>query len=97
MQKPAVTVMIKAARHAGNTILRQIGRIEGLNVVEKARHDFASEVDAQAEKDIVRELKRAFPQHAFLGEEGGQQGRGRYTFVIDPLDGTSNYLHGIPH
>jgi myo-inositol-1(or 4)-monophosphatase len=89
--------MIKAARQAGNTILRQIGRIEGLNVVEKARHDFASEVDAQAEKDIIRELKRAFPQHAFLGEEGGQQGRSRHTFVIDPLDGTSNYLHGIPH
>jgi myo-inositol-1(or 4)-monophosphatase len=89
--------MIKAARQAGNTILRQIGRIEGLNVVEKARHDFASEVDAQAEKDIIRELKRAFPQHAFLGEEGGRQGRGRHTFVIDPLDGTSNYLHGIPH
>lgn len=97
MQKPAVTVMIKAARQAGNTILRQIGRIEGLNVVEKTRHDFASEVDAQAEKDIIRELKRAFPRHAFLGEEGGLQGKGRYTFVIDPLDGTSNYLHGIPH
>ncbi|GIX34341.1 MAG: inositol monophosphatase [Lysobacteraceae bacterium] len=97
MQKPAVTVMIKAARQAGNTILRQIGRIESLHVVEKARHDFASEVDAQAEKDIVRELKRAFPRHAFLGEEGGLQGSGDHGFVIDPLDGTSNYLHGIPH
>lgn len=97
MQMPAVTVMIKAARLAGNTILRQIGRIESLAVVEKARHDFASEVDAQAEKDIIRELKRAFPKYAFLGEEGGAMGQARYTFVIDPLDGTSNYLHGIPH
>lgn len=97
MQKPAVTVMIKAARQAGNTILRQFGRVEGLNIVEKARHDFASEVDAQAEKEIIRELKRAFPDHAFLGEEGGQLGKSRYTFVIDPLDGTSNFLRGLPH
>lgn len=97
MQMPAVTVMIKAARLAGNTILRNIGRVEGLAVIEKARHDFASEVDAQAEKDIIRELKRAFPKYAFLGEEGGAMGQARYTFVIDPLDGTSNYLHGIPH
>ncbi|MCB1555367.1 MAG: inositol monophosphatase [Xanthomonadales bacterium] len=97
MQKPAVTVMIKAARQAGNTILRQFGRAEGLNIVEKGRHDFASEVDAQAEKDIIRELKRAFPDHAFLGEEGGQLGKARFTFVIDPLDGTSNFLRGLPH
>lgn len=97
MQKPAVTVMIKAARQAGNLIIRQIGRVEGLNVVEKAKHDFASEVDAQAEREIIRELKRAFPGHAFLGEEGGKQGSGRFTWVIDPLDGTSNYLHGIGH
>lgn len=97
MQKPAVTVMIKAARVAGNTIVRQIGRIESLNVVEKARHDFASEVDAQAEKDIIRELRRAFPDHAFVGEESGAFGQARFTFVIDPLDGTSNYLRGFPH
>ncbi|MBD8527398.1 inositol monophosphatase family protein [Pseudomarimonas arenosa] len=97
MQKPAVTVMIKAARQAGNLIVRQIGRVEGLNVVEKAKHDFASEVDAQAEREIIRELKRAFPDHAFLGEESGKQGNSRFTWVIDPLDGTSNFLHGIGH
>src|SRR5688572_16958619 len=97
MQKPAVTVMVKAARAAGNIILRHVGRLEGLNVVEKSRQDYASEVDSLAEAEIIRELKRAFPDHAFLGEESGQVGKSRNTFVIDPLDGTSNFLRGFPH
>lgn len=97
MQKPAVTVMVKAARQAGNLMLRQINRLESLNVVEKARLDYASDVDAACEQEIIRELRRAFPRHAFLGEEGGQQGHSRFVWVIDPIDGTSNYLRGIPH
>lgn len=98
MQKPAVNVMVKAARQAGNLILRQVSRLESLSVVEKARQDYASEVDAQAEAEIIRELKRAFPDHGFLAEESGASGRAsRYTWVIDPLDGTSNYLRGFPH
>lgn len=97
MLKPAVNIMIKAARAAGNIILRHVSRLEGLHVVEKGRQDYASEVDALAEKEIIRELRRAFPSHAFLGEEGGAMGQARHTFVIDPLDGTSNYLRGIPH
>lgn len=97
MQKPAVTVMVKAARAAGNVLLRHMNRLDALNVVEKDRMDYASEVDGLAEAEIVRELKRAMPDCAILGEETGASGRGRQTFVIDPLDGTSNYLHGIPH
>ena len=97
MQKPAVTVMVKAARAAGNIILRHVGRLESLTVVEKSRQDYASEVDSLAEAEIIRELKRAFPDHAFLGEESGQVGKSRNTFVIDPLDGTSNFLRGLPH
>ncbi len=97
MQKPAVNVMVKAARQAGNLILRQVSRLESLNVVEKARQDYASEVDSQAEAEIIRELKRAFPTHAFLAEESGAKGKSRFTWVIDPLDGTSNYLRGFPH
>ena len=97
MQKPAVTVMVKAARAAGNIILRHVGRLDSLTVVEKSRQDYASEVDSLAEAEIIRELKRAFPDHAFLGEESGQVGKSRNTFVIDPLDGTSNFLHGFPH
>jgi myo-inositol-1(or 4)-monophosphatase len=97
MQKPAVTVMVKAARAGGNILLRHMHRLDALNVVEKERMDYASEVDGLAEAEIVKELKRAMPDCAILGEESGATGRGRQTFVIDPLDGTSNYLHGFPH
>jgi myo-inositol-1(or 4)-monophosphatase len=97
MQKPAINIVVKAARRAGDLILRHVGRIESLSVFEKSKQDYASEVDAQAEAEIIRELKRAFPDHAFLAEESGQTGKSRYTWVIDPLDGTSNFLHGIPH
>lgn len=97
MLKPAVNIMVKAARAAGNVILRHVSHLDGLNIVEKGRQDYASEVDALAEKEILRELRRAFPDHAFLCEESGALGQARYTFVIDPLDGTSNFLHGIAH
>lgn len=99
MQKPAVTVMVKAARQAGALMLRYIHRLDTLNVVEKARQDFASEVDTQAEAEIVKELRRAHPDYAILAEEGGGT-RGKspsHVWVIDPIDGTSNYLRGNPH
>jgi len=97
MQNPVVNVMVKAARAAGGVLLRNMSRLESLKVVEKAHQDYASEVDSLAEREIIRELKRAYPDYAILGEESGQTGKGRYTFIVDPLDGTSNYLRGIPH
>jgi myo-inositol-1(or 4)-monophosphatase len=97
MQKPVVNVMVKAARQAGSVILRHLSKLDSLNVVEKSRQDYASEVDAAAEKEILKELRRAYPEAAFLAEESGAMGKGRQTFVIDPLDGTSNYLRGLPH
>ena len=97
MQKPAVNVMVKAARQAGSVILRYIHRLDSLTVVEKSRQDFVSEVDAQAEKEIIKELKRAHPDYAILGEETGSKGKSRNVWVIDPIDGTSNYLRGHPH
>jgi myo-inositol-1(or 4)-monophosphatase len=97
MQKPTVNVMVKAARQAGSLILRYIHRLDGLKIVEKERQDFVSEVDEQAEAEIIRELKRAHPDYAVLAEESGAKGRSRFTWVIDPIDGTSNYLRGFPH
>lgn len=97
MQKPVVNVMVKAARQAGSVLLRHMGKLDSLSVFEKDRQDYASEVDNLAEAEIIRELKRAFPDAAFLAEESGAMGKGRQTFVIDPLDGTSNYLRGFPH
>ncbi|HPG95502.1 MAG TPA: inositol monophosphatase family protein, partial [Dokdonella sp.] len=76
MPRPAVNVAVRAARAAGQIILRYMNRLEGLAVVEKQRMDFASEVDRAAEAEIIRELKRAFPAHAILAEESGAQGKG---------------------
>ncbi len=97
MQKPVVNVMVKAARQAGNVILRHMSKLESLNVFEKGRQDYASEVDALAETEIIKELRRAYPDAAILAEESGAMGKGRQTFIIDPLDGTSNFLRGLPH
>jgi myo-inositol-1(or 4)-monophosphatase len=97
MARPHVTIAARAARSAGNVILRYMNRIDGLNVVEKQQWDFVSEVDKLAEAEIIKELRRAYPDHAILAEESGQTGKGPLTWVIDPLDGTHNYLRGIPH
>jgi myo-inositol-1(or 4)-monophosphatase len=99
MARPAVTTAIRAARAAGSVILRYMNRLSSVAVIEKHHLDFASEVDRQAEREIVRELRRAYPDHAMLGEETGASGKAgaRFTWAIDPLDGTHNYLRGIPH
>ena len=97
MPRPAVNVAVRAARAAGQIILRHMNRLEGLAVVEKQQLDFASEVDRMAEAEIIRELKRAYPRHAMLAEESGATGTSKSTWVIDPLDGTHNYLRGFPH
>ncbi len=97
MPRPAVNVAVRAARAAGNIILRYMNRLDNIQVVEKHHLDFASEVDRMAEEAIVRELKRAYPRHAILAEESGAAGNNPLTWVIDPLDGTHNYLRGIPH
>jgi myo-inositol-1(or 4)-monophosphatase len=97
MSRPAVNVAVRAARAAGQIILRHMNRLEGLAVVEKQHLDFASEVDRLAEAEIIRELKRAYPAHAVLAEESGATGKSKSTWVIDPLDGTHNYLRGFPH
>jgi myo-inositol-1(or 4)-monophosphatase len=97
MARPAVNVAVRAARAAGAIILRYINRVDSLKVEEKSSMDFASEVDRLAEAEITRELRRAYPDHAILAEEGGATGKSNKVWVIDPLDGTHNYLRGFPH
>ena len=95
---PTLNIAIRAARSAGRILMRYYERTDQLTVETKSRNDFVSEVDRAAEATIVQELRSKFPDHAILGEEGGQQG-GRSTefeWIIDPLDGTTNYLHGFP-
>jgi myo-inositol-1(or 4)-monophosphatase len=97
MTHPVLNVAIEAAHAAGNIMRRQMQHVDAIPVERKARHDYVSEVDKACEAEIVREISRYYPDHAFLCEEGGKTGDSEYVWVIDPLDGTSNYLHGIPH
>lgn len=70
--------------------------IDRLNITEKSQNDFVTEVDNAAEKEIIRTIRAAFPEHAILAEESGLQGVSDFQWIIDPLDGTTNYLHGFP-
>lgn len=97
--EPMINVALKAARKAGEIIERAFERLDLVEIEEKGQNDFVSDVDRQAEKEILYHLKKAYPDHRFLGEEGGAQGpeNAEYEWIIDPLDGTTNFLHGIPH
>ena len=95
---PMLTIAVRAARAAGDIIVRAMDRVDLLTISPKGRNDFVTEVDRQAEREIVHTLQKAYPGHAFLGEEGGRQGPAKsdFVWVIDPLDGTTNFLHGFP-
>ena len=93
---PMLNIAVSAARRAGNIILRYIDRLDGLNVKEKGKNDFVSEVDHAAEAEIIQTIHRAHPDHAIIAEESGAAGHSRFQWIIDPLDGTTNYLHGFP-
>ncbi len=93
-----LTIAVRAARTAGDIIVRSMDRVNLLTITPKGRNDFVSEVDRQAEREIIHTLQKAYPTHAFLGEESGRQGPAKtdFVWVIDPLDGTTNFLHGFP-
>jgi myo-inositol-1(or 4)-monophosphatase len=96
---PAMQVLTTAVRKAGRRLLRDFGEVEQLQVSVKGPSDFVSAADLRAEETLRAELLRARPDFAFLMEESGAQGEAewRWRWVIDPLDGTTNFLHGIPH
>ncbi|EHL97950.1 inositol monophosphatase family protein [Acetobacteraceae bacterium AT-5844] len=96
---PALNVVVGAVQKAGKRLLRDFGEVEQLQVSVKGPGDFVSQADLRAEETLRTELSRARPNFAFLGEEGGQTGADdwEWRWVIDPLDGTTNFLHGIPH
>ena len=94
---PTVNIAVRAARAAGDIILRYHNQVDLLTIENKSENDFVSEVDKTAESAIIKEIKKAFPQHSILGEESGTMiGDSDYQWIIDPLDGTTNYLHGFP-
>lgn len=92
-------VAISAAQKAGEFILEASSDIRSLDIEQKSLHDYVSQVDRGAEERIVKTIKDHFPDHGIVGEEFGQQGQqiSDYSWVIDPLDGTTNFLREIPH
>ena len=97
---PALNIIIKAARRASQIINRSANELEHLKVTTKRQSDFVTEVDKAAEAAIIEVLSEAYPEYGILAEESGQTaGRGAgsdYRWIIDPLDGTTNYIHGFP-
>jgi myo-inositol-1(or 4)-monophosphatase len=96
---PTLTIAVKAARRAGNIINRAARDLDRLTVTAKGPKDFVSEVDRAAEAAIVETLLGAYPDHAILAEEGtakGENAAAENVWIIDPLDGTTNFLHGFP-
>src|SRR5690554_4464026 len=101
--QPMANIALRAVRQAGQILLRAMDRLDALQIEEKGRNDFVSNVDREAEKAIIDALHKAYPEHGIVGEEhgeaytGSRSGSGtEFTWIIDPLDGTTNYLHGIP-
>ena len=97
---PMLNIALRAARRAGQVILHAMDRVDTLDVREKGRNDLVSEVDRQAEDVIVDTIRRTYPEHGIVGEEGGARAVAagdQCTWLVDPLDGTTNFLHGIPH
>lgn len=96
---PSITVMARAAYKAAKGLVRDFGEVEQLQVSQKGPSDFVSSADITAERTLRQELQRARPNYGMLLEEGGavEGSDPRHRWIVDPLDGTLNYLHGLPH
>jgi len=93
---PTLNIAVRAARNAGNIIIRALDKVDRLHITTKAENDFVTEVDKAAEQEIIRTLRKAFPSHGILAEESGLKSGDDFQWIIDPLDGTTNFLHGFP-
>jgi len=94
--QPLLNLAVKAARRAGDIIVRAMPRLDSIEIHSKGRNDYVTDVDRAAEADIIETIRRLYPDHAFLAEESGQSGSGDVVWIIDPLDGTTNFMHGFP-
>ena len=94
---PLLNIAVRAARSAGDLIVRYLDRLDTLAVHDKGRDDLVSSVDREAEARIVGVIRHVYPAHAILAEESGHHPGSEFEWVVDPLDGTRNYLHGLPH
>ena len=97
--QPMVNIALRAARLAGEMIVKSADNLDLVKVDEKGRHDFVTEVDRRSEETIIYHINKAYPDHRFVGEESGTSGNpdAEVEWIIDPLDGTTNFVRGIPH
>ncbi len=97
--QPMVNIALRAARLAGEMIVKSADSLDVVKVDEKGRHDFVTEVDKRSEETLIYHIQKAFPDHRFLCEESGVSGNleSDVEWIIDPLDGTTNFVRGIPH
>ena len=95
---PFLNIAIQAARESSRHILHFFDRLDEVKVTEKAKNDLVTQVDKHSEELIISHIRKAYPNHNILGEESGREDRqGEYTWIIDPLDGTANFVNGLPH
>jgi myo-inositol-1(or 4)-monophosphatase len=94
--QPMLNIAVRAARRAGEIIVRGLNRLHRLEVQRKGQNDFVTEIDVQAERDIIATIRKHHPDHAVLAEESGNIGDSEFVWIIDPLDGTTNFMHGFP-
>jgi len=97
--EPMINIALRAARKAGENIVRASDDLDRFEVKAKGVNNFVTEVDINAEQEIIYHLQKAYPDHAILAEESGLTGSedAEYRWIIDPLDGTTNFIRGIPH
>src|SRR5580700_10641990 len=94
--QPLLNIAMRAARRAGDLIVKSLSRLDSLKIDTKGRNDFVTDIDRKAEAEIIATIRRSHPDHAILAEESGRSGDSEYVWIIDPLDGTTNFLHGFP-
>ncbi|MES2213165.1 MAG: inositol monophosphatase family protein [Pseudomonadota bacterium] len=94
---PLVNIGVKAARKAGALMINSLNREAPLEVFSKGPHDYVTQVDRDVEACIIDVIHKAYPHHAILGEESGHSGDNDICWIIDPIDGTTNAIHGFPH
>jgi myo-inositol-1(or 4)-monophosphatase len=95
---PILNIALKAARQAGDIMLQALDRLDTIHATSKGRHDFVTDIDKRSEAKIIDLIKKAYPDHSIVGEESGShKGNAEFVWIIDPLDGTHNYMRGFPH
>ncbi|MDH3441749.1 MAG: inositol monophosphatase, partial [Gammaproteobacteria bacterium] len=91
-----LNVAVMAARSGGNSLIRNMNKLDKMVIEQKGRNDFVSEADRAAEQAVIETIHKHYPGHAIEAEESGTSGESDYVWIIDPLDGTTNYLHRFP-